>query len=106
MTFDAVGLADVAGLPTAEFAFPGRLRDRLVAAILDGSKTSTTGLALEYEREEERLPQVGDRSVLVDSDGRPVARRTRKLLAQLAWSVSGWTRTLTSRFRTWTPLSS
>lgn len=65
-------MADAASLPTAEFAFPGRLRDRLVAAILDGSKTSTTGLALEYEREE-RLPQVGDRSVLVDSDGRPVA---------------------------------
>ncbi|MCY7366353.1 MAG: ASCH domain-containing protein [Frankiaceae bacterium] len=73
MTFDAVGSADTAGLPTAEFAFPGRLRDRLVAAILDGSKTSTTGLALEHQREDERLPQVGDRSVLVDSDGRPVA---------------------------------
>ncbi len=73
MTFDAVGLADAAGLPTAEFALPGRLRDRLVAAILDGSKTSSTGLALEYEREKERLPQVGDGSVLVDSDGRPVA---------------------------------
>ncbi len=73
MTFDAFGLACAAGLPTAEFAFPGRLRDRLVAAILDGSKTSTTGLALEYEREDERLPQVGDRSVLVDSEGRAVA---------------------------------
>jgi hypothetical protein len=33
-------------LPTVEFAFPGPLRDRLVAAILDGTKTSTTGLLI------------------------------------------------------------
>ncbi|MDT6987931.1 ASCH domain-containing protein [Streptomyces lusitanus] len=65
--------ADIGALPTAEFAFPGPLRDRLVAAILDGSKTATTGLVAEYEREGEPLPKVGDRSVLVDSDGRPVA---------------------------------
>ncbi|MET9305714.1 ASCH domain-containing protein [Streptomyces cellulosae] len=65
--------ADVAALPTAEFAFPGPLRDRLVAAVLDGSKTATTGLVAEYEREGEPLPEVGDRSVLVDSGGRPVA---------------------------------
>ena len=61
------------GLPRAEFAFPGPLRDRLVAAILEGSKTSTTGLAIEYELEEQALPQVGDRSVLVGSDDRPLA---------------------------------
>ncbi|MDX3457231.1 ASCH domain-containing protein [Streptomyces sp. ME02-8801-2C] len=59
-------------LPKAEFAFPGPLRDRLVAAILDGSKTSTTGLVIEYEREGEPLPEVGSRSVVVDSDDRPV----------------------------------
>ncbi|MFE6424456.1 MULTISPECIES: ASCH domain-containing protein [Streptomyces] len=60
-------------LPRAEFAFPGPLRDRLVAAILDGSKTSTTGLVVEYERDGEPLPEVGQRSVVVDSDDRPVA---------------------------------
>ncbi|MGA5034402.1 ASCH domain-containing protein [Streptomyces cellulosae] len=65
--------AEVAALPVAEFAFPGPLRDRLVAAVLDGSKTATTTLVAEYEREGEPLPGVGDRSVLVDSDGRPVA---------------------------------
>ncbi len=59
MPSDVSGPTDAAGLPTAEFAFPGRLRDRLVAAILDGSKTSTTGLAVEYELEDEPLPQVG-----------------------------------------------
>jgi hypothetical protein len=32
-------------LSVGEFAFPGPLRDQLVAAILDGTKTTTTGLA-------------------------------------------------------------
>ncbi|WP_181361950.1 ASCH domain-containing protein [Streptomyces sp. MA5143a] len=66
-------LAEFGSLPTAEFAFPGPLRDRLVAAILDGAKTSTTGLVVDYEHEGEALPAVGDRSVVVDSDERPVA---------------------------------
>jgi uncharacterized protein YhfF len=60
-------------LPTCEFAFPGPLRDRLVAAILDGSKTSTTGLADEDEREGEPLPQPGAREAVLDSAGRRVA---------------------------------
>lgn len=58
-------------LPTAEFGFPGPLRDALVAAIVDGRKTSTTSLVREYGPDP--LPQVGDRSVLVDSADRPVA---------------------------------
>ncbi len=74
MTSDPTSLAaDVAELPKAEFAFPGLLRDRLVAAVLDGSKTATTGLGAEYERKGEPLPAVGGRSVLVDSEDRPVA---------------------------------
>lgn len=64
---------DLASLPKAEFGFPGPLRDRLVAAILDGSKTSTTGLVADYEHEREPLPQAGEREVVVDSDDRPVA---------------------------------
>jgi uncharacterized protein YhfF len=64
---------DTAGLPHAEFAFPGPLRDQLVAAILDGSKTTTTSLLLEYERLGDPLPAVGDRSVLVDSGEQPLA---------------------------------
>ena len=36
-------------MPLAEFAFPGPLRDQLVAAILTGAKTSTTGLLLAGE---------------------------------------------------------
>ncbi|MDR3081890.1 MAG: RNA-binding protein, partial [Streptomyces sp.] len=49
MTADATPPAYPASLPRAEFAFPGLLRDRLVAAILCGAKTSTTGLLAEYE---------------------------------------------------------
>src|SRR6516225_5222891 len=59
-------------LPVAEFAFPGPLRDQLVAAILDGSKTTTSGLVADYEHEGESLPQPGERQVVVDSAGRPV----------------------------------
>ncbi|HEX6447594.1 MAG TPA: ASCH domain-containing protein [Streptosporangiales bacterium] len=61
-----------ASLPKAEFAFPGPLRDQLVAAILAGEKTTTTGTLREYEVEGEQLPRPGDRSVVVDSADRPV----------------------------------
>ncbi|MFB7916315.1 ASCH domain-containing protein [Streptomyces sp. NPDC056061] len=54
-------------------AFPGPLRDRLVRAVLDGVKVSTTGLLAEYEAEREELPPVGERSALIDSDGREIA---------------------------------
>jgi uncharacterized protein YhfF len=57
----------------AEFAFPGPLRDALVAAILRGEKTSTTGLVAEYEHYGEELPWVGERCRLIDSTGRGVA---------------------------------
>jgi uncharacterized protein YhfF len=60
-------------LPLAEFAFPGPLRDKLVAAILSGAKTSTSALVLAYERENEPLPSVGQREAVVDSQGRRVA---------------------------------
>jgi uncharacterized protein YhfF len=72
MTTDSASPEDLASLPKAEFAFPGPLRDRLVAAILDGSKTSTAELLVEYEQGGEPLPEVGSRSVVVDSDDRPV----------------------------------
>lgn len=54
-------------------AFPGPLRDQLVAAVLDGRKVSTTGLLVEYQVEKEEPPPVGERSALIDSDGREVA---------------------------------
>jgi len=60
-------------LPIAEFAFPGPLRDQLVGAILDGSKTTTTGLLVEYSREDSPLPRAGQRQAVVDSAGNRVA---------------------------------
>ncbi|MEV6924784.1 ASCH domain-containing protein [Dactylosporangium sp. NPDC051485] len=62
-----------ADLPAFEFAFPGPLRDTLVAAVLDGTKTSTTALLQDYEIEDEALPVVGARAAVVDSAGRRVA---------------------------------
>jgi uncharacterized protein YhfF len=60
-------------LPHAEFAFPGPLRDKLVAAILGGEKTSTTGLLEEYSRDGDALPAVGEQALVVDSLGNGVA---------------------------------
>ncbi|MEU6296890.1 ASCH domain-containing protein [Streptomyces erythrochromogenes] len=60
-------------LPPYLLGFPGPLRDQLVAAVLSGAKTSTTGLLAEYETEREPLPEPGARSLLVDSDERGVA---------------------------------
>ena len=65
----SVNLGD---LPIEHFAFPGPLRDALVAAILDGMKTSTSSILEEYELDNEPLPEVGDRGVVVDSDEQPV----------------------------------
>ena len=56
-----------------EFAFPGPLRDDLVSAVLAGQKVSTTSLRREYELERNPLPEPGQRSVVVDSENRPVA---------------------------------
>jgi uncharacterized protein YhfF len=59
-------------LPLVEFAFPGPLRDRLVAAIRSGAKTTTSSLVREYEVAEDPLPSVGDAGAVVDSQGEPV----------------------------------
>jgi uncharacterized protein YhfF len=60
-------------LPVAEFAFPGPVRDQLVAAILAGSKTTTTGLVADYEHLGEPLPRRGLRQAVIDSAGNRVA---------------------------------
>jgi|SRR6266487_5810055 len=60
-------------LPVAEFAFPGPLRDQLVAAILTGGKTTTTGLAVEHQPGGEPVPRPGQRYAVIDSAGYRVA---------------------------------
>jgi len=59
-------------LSVGEFAFPGPLRDQLVAAILSGAKTTTSGLLIGYQRDREPLPSPGDRWVVIDSAAEPV----------------------------------
>lgn len=59
-------------LPIVEFAFPGPLRDQLVAAIATGEKTSTSSLLVQYAADGEELPVVGSRGTVIDSAGRPV----------------------------------
>jgi len=60
-------------LPVMEFAFPGPLRDQLVAAILAGDKTTTSGLVADYEHAGDPLPRPGERYVVIDSAGHRVA---------------------------------
>jgi uncharacterized protein YhfF len=47
-----------------EFAFPGPPRDQLVAAILAGDKTTTSGLITDYEHAGDPLPQPGERHAM------------------------------------------
>jgi uncharacterized protein YhfF len=57
-----------------ELSFAGTpLREQLVAAVLRGEKTATAGLLVDYERDGEPLPVVGERLTLVDVDDRDVA---------------------------------
>ncbi|MEU9302772.1 ASCH domain-containing protein [Streptomyces sp. NPDC048269] len=66
-------MTDHSDLPHYLFAFPGPLRDKLVAAVLSGAKTSTTGVLAVYGAEGESLPEPGDRFLVVDSGERGVA---------------------------------
>jgi uncharacterized protein YhfF len=56
-------------LPIVEFAFPGPLRDSLLAAIESGTKTATSSLLRECEVTAQSLPRAGERNVVVDSAG-------------------------------------
>ena len=65
-------MTNIDSLPIAEFGFPGALRDKLVSAICNRSKTSTTSTVAEYQINHEPLPQVGSRQAVVDSEGRRI----------------------------------
>jgi uncharacterized protein YhfF len=57
-----------------ELGFAGTpLRAQLVDAVLRGEKTATTGLLVDYERDGEPLPVVGERCLLLDAADRGVA---------------------------------
>jgi len=60
--------------PPFELAHPRtELRRQLVAAVLAGEKTTTSGLWSDFEAEGESVPAAGDRFVLHDYDDRPAA---------------------------------
>jgi uncharacterized protein YhfF len=61
------------GMPAWGFASPGPLRDRLTALALQGTKTATASLAVDYVVEGGIPARAGDREVILDSSGRPVA---------------------------------
>lgn len=70
---DALTRDEMARIPKDEFAYPGPVRDALVAAILAGRKTSTAGLYREFEIFDEEVPKAGDLRMLIDSDGQDLA---------------------------------
>ena len=47
------------------------LTDELMKLVLTGKKTGTAALAIELEREGEKIPQVGDYNVILDGKGKP-----------------------------------
>ncbi len=67
-------------IPVGEYAFPGELRDTLLGAILDGSKTATTSLFAEFDFDGSQIDGVGAREAIGDSygnivrDGEPQGR--------------------------------
>ncbi|RLU81531.1 RNA-binding protein [Streptomyces griseocarneus] len=83
-------MIDFSALPRVEFAFPGALRDRLVAAVLAGEKTATTSLLAEYECEGESLSHPGERQAVVDSSGRLVAVIRTTDVQVLPLAKVGW----------------
>jgi len=47
--------------------------DALLALVLAGHKTATSGLLQEYEEDNESLPRKGDLSIILDAEGTPQA---------------------------------
>ena len=73
-------------LPSGEFAFPGPLRDALVTAILDGTKTTTTSLLVEHPRGHNPREDVGTLEAVLDSHDNVVCviRTTEVYVCRLA----------------------
>jgi uncharacterized protein YhfF len=64
----------MSALPLLEIGYPHtELRRTLVAAILAGEKTATSGLLDEYEADREDVPSPGDRYALAGYDGEAAA---------------------------------
>jgi uncharacterized protein YhfF len=62
---------DFSTLPAWSFGDSPDMADDLVDLVKRGIKTATASLLWVYEAEQERLPAVGQRSVILDGAGRP-----------------------------------
>ncbi len=51
---------------------PG-LADELLELVLTGKKTGTATLVIELEREEEKMPEIGDYNIILDGRRKPSA---------------------------------
>jgi uncharacterized protein YhfF len=49
------------------------LADELLTLVLMGMKTGTATLVIELEKEGEKMPEVGDYNIILDSKGKPTA---------------------------------
>ncbi|MEO5305711.1 ASCH domain-containing protein [Corynebacterium sp. c25Ua_47] len=79
-------LEPLSALPRGEFAFPGPLRDALVTAILDGTKTTTSFLLVEHPRDHDPREDVGTLEAVLDSHDNVVCvvRTTEVQICRLA----------------------
>lgn len=64
---------ELAGLRPFELGDSNELHDELAALVADGSKAAGASLLAEYDEDDDPLPVVGDRWLLSDSAGRPLA---------------------------------
>ncbi len=58
-------------IPCFVFGATPQEADELLALVLEGKKTATCGPLFEYENEGVPVPRPGDRSVAMDSTGKP-----------------------------------
>ena len=59
--------------PAFSFGATREQADELLGLVLDGTKTATSSALVEYQREDEPLPQVGGLAIVLDGGGRPRA---------------------------------
>ncbi len=76
-------------IPPPAWAFGSRPEqaNHLLAQVLAGEKTATSSAAVEYTREGERTPEVGDVSIILDADGLPGALIRTTQVEQMDFSA-------------------
>lgn len=68
------------------FGNSSKMADELLAYVLDGEKTGTSSLHILYDLEGEKLPEVGDYSVLLDGNNQAQAIICTKVVDILPYS--------------------